>query len=155
MILLPNFWRRHFLGLELSIAVIAAAALAIWVYQFGGATTFEMLLDGNRANIYRTTATMAVSLFGFSLTVISIVVGFSSYDRLAVVRSSKHYVTLWKVFFQAVVTLGLLSIFAFICLVFDSDKSPIIWLEILFSSSSFCPHFDWLDPSGCSSRSSG
>ena len=77
-------------------------------------------------------ATIAVSLLGFCLTVISIVVGFSSYERLAIVRRSKHFETLWKVFFHTIDSLALLSLVTFICLIFDRDQSPIVWLEIGF-----------------------
>ena len=129
---LPSIWRRHFLGLELGLAVLATAVFFIWACYFGGASSVEGLLYSNRTSLYRTMATAAISLLGFSLAVISIVVGFSSYERLAVIRTSKHYATLWKVFFHTVDSLALLSVTALVCLVFDKDKAPVLWLQTLF-----------------------
>ena len=128
------FWRRHFLVLDTCAVIVSGSTLFIWTYYFNGAAFIEELLEGNRASIYSVSASVAAALLGFSLTVIAIVVGFSSYERLSIVRKSKHYSTLWEVFFSTVTALLALLCIAFVCLIVDSDKRPILWLETVFFS---------------------
>ena len=127
-----SVWRRHLLIVDTFAVIIAGLALLIWAYVFDGSTVIEATLENNRTPIYRTTASIAASLLGFSLTVISIVVGFSSYERLANIRKNEHYSTLWEIFFSTVTALAILLFVSFICLIFDRDKAPILWLEIIF-----------------------
>ena len=122
--------RRYFLGMDFCLTVFLTGSVTLWSYVFNGAAVIEDILQGNRIVIYRTAAMAGISLLGFSLTVTSIVVGFASSERLGVLRGSRHYPTLWKTFFQTIYAFGLLSISAFICLVFDRDDNPVPWLVI-------------------------
>ena len=91
----------------------------------------ETVLKGNRATLYGTAASMFGSLLGFAITATSIVLGFSSSDRLAVVRGSAHYPTLWKTFSATIRTLALATVVALACLIWDRDSAPASWLTIL------------------------
>ena len=122
--------RRYFLGMDFCLAVFLTGLVTLWSYVFNGALVIEDILQGNRIVIYRTTAMAGISLLGFSLTVTSIVVGFASSERLGILRGSRHYSTLWKTFFQTIYSFGILSITALICLVFDRDDNPVMWLGI-------------------------
>lgn len=129
---LPGFWRRHFLEVETIAAVLPSVGLAVWLVFFEGMPVVNDLISGNRTNIYRTSATIAGTLLGFSITVASLVLNFASSPRLAVVRRSRHYPKLWKTFFQTIRYLGGLTIIALVCLVWDKDKEPFTWLIIPF-----------------------
>ena len=126
------FWRKHFLGVEAGIVIVLTILFATWFFLFGGAPHVSALMQNNRGNIYRTTATISGSLLGFSMAVMAIVLGFSSSDHLAIVRDSKHYATLWKTFFQTIWCLGGLTVTALICLIWDKDCLPVSWLVIPF-----------------------
>jgi ABC-type phosphate/phosphonate transport system permease subunit len=69
-------------------------------------------------------------LLGFVITATSIVLGFSTSDRLAVVRESTEYPTLWKTFSATIWTLAFGTIIALICLLFDRDTAPTCWLAV-------------------------
>lgn len=123
-------YRRHFLGMDFSLAVFLTCLVILWSYVFNGESIIDDMLQEKRAVIYRTTAMAGISLLGFSLTVTSIVVGFASSERLGILRGSRHYPTLWRTFFQTIYAFGFLSMSAFICLLFDRDDDPIPWLGI-------------------------
>ena len=127
---LPGFWRRYFLEVETLIAVLPSIGLAIWLGFFEGMPVVNDLISGNRANIYRTSATIAGTLLGFSITVASLVLNFASSPRLALVRRSRHYPKLWKTFFQTIRCLGGLTIIALVCLTWDKENEPLTWLII-------------------------
>ncbi|WP_210160588.1 hypothetical protein [Methylocella silvestris] len=94
-------------------------------------TTTAALLKNNRAALFGTTASILGSLLGFVITATSIVLGFSTSDRLAVVRESVEYPTLWKTFSATIRALALGTIIALTCLLFDRDSAPVPWLTIL------------------------
>ncbi len=127
-----KFWRRHYLVID-TIAVVAVGLLMfVWSYLLDGSTFVETIFSANRTNIYGFTATIAATLLGFSLTIISVVVGFVSYERLAAIRSSRHYATLWETFFSTVTALIVLLLISLMGLLLDRDYNPILWLEMLF-----------------------
>ncbi|MGO4129219.1 hypothetical protein AB4Z01_32815 [Inquilinus sp. YAF38] len=133
MIRLPGFWRRHFLAVELVLALSLAAAFAFWYTASGGAVVTDAVLQGNRAAFYGTTASIFGSLLGFVITATSIVLGFSTSDRISVVRESAEYPKLWKIFSATIRTLALATIVALTCLLFDRDTSSSRWLVVFLA----------------------
>ena len=127
MIRLPRFWERHFLPVEFAIAASLAIGFAVWYLAFGGAAAADKILHNNRPALYGTTASIFGSLLGFVITATSIVLGFSTSDHLAVVRDSSEYPKLWKTFSATIRALGLSTIVALACLLFDRDASPNRW----------------------------
>ena len=123
-------WKRHFLGLEAAVVLALVSFFAIWYYQFDGVSHISVLLSGNRANLYKTLATISATLLGFSLTSVSIAIGLVPREQLSLVRGSKHYSTLWKVFMHAIYSLGALTIWALVSLVADKDSAPVPWVVI-------------------------
>lgn len=128
MKLLPQWWRRNFLWVELCLAIFLSTGFVIWYVDFGGQAYLDSFLKGNRPAIYGTAASIFGSLLGFVITATSIVLGFSASERLRVVRDSKQYTTLWKVFSSTIRALGLATITAFLALVFDRDSHQVSWL---------------------------
>jgi hypothetical protein len=137
MSVFPRWWREHFLYAELGVAVFASIAFITWVDLWRGDQLVFETLRGNRGAIYGALASIFGSLLGFAITAVSIVLGFSSSKRLAIVRESKHYSTLWKVFTAAIRTLGLATAVALVGLVIDRDNAPnrqILYLCVFASS---------------------
>lgn len=54
----------------------------------------------------------------------SIVLGYAASDRLTIVRNSRHYPTLWKVFMATIRALGIATMVALVALVLDRDTEP-------------------------------
>ena len=130
MIRLPRFWRRHFLTVELIFALSLATVFAFWYTYMGGAAATNTVLQGNRATFYGTTASILGSLLGFVITATSIVLGFSTSDRISVVRESAEYLKLWKIFSSTIRALAFATIISLACLLFDRDSSSSQWLVV-------------------------
>lgn len=133
MIPLPRFWQRHFLVAEGALAIVLTIGFAVWYFWLDGASATDTILQGNRATLYGTTASILGSLLGFVITSTSIVLGFSTSERLAVVRESAEYPKLWKTFSATIWALALSTIVALACLLFDRDNAPSQWLVILMT----------------------
>ncbi len=125
-------WRANFLVFELAVAVVVSAVFVIWVEVWGGRSIVENALAGNRAQVYGVVASIFGALLGFAITTASIVLGFASTERLAVVRESPHYGTVWKVFVSAIRWIGVATLVALIGLIIDRDRDPEI--VVLYAS---------------------
>ncbi len=123
-------WKRHFLGLEAALVVALTSLLAGWMLLLDGTSHVQEFMHGNRVNIYRTTASIAGTLLGFSITGASLALSYSSSPRLVLLRNSAHYPTLWKSFVQATRFLGTLTITALAGLVWDRENAQVVWLFI-------------------------
>jgi len=119
-----QWWRSQFLWAELGLAVLLTAAFATWVEYYGGLQIASKVLSGQRGSLYGTLASILGSLLGFVITTVSIVITFTGHDRLEVVRTSRHYPTLWKVFMSGIRALGFATLVTLIALLFDRDSSP-------------------------------
>lgn len=128
MTVLPQWWRSHFLAVELGVAVVVAAAFLGWAERLGGAVAIDVVLAGNRGAVYGTVASIFGSLLGFTITAASIVLGFSSSPRLRIIRESEHYSTLWKVFGATIRALGLATIVLLAGLIVDRESTPKHWV---------------------------
>ena len=83
------------------------------------------ILDGNRSAIYSALAPVFGALLGFVLTAVSLVLGFSAMEQLAIVRGSPHYETLYKIYLQATWLLALATHVALAGLILDRDAGPV------------------------------
>ena len=129
------FWGRHFLLLELIVSVLAGALFVWWFVRHGGQNVVDPTLDGNRAAVYGALAGIFGSLLGFVITAASIVLGLSGSERLAIIRESDHYDTLWKVFMSATRALAVATVASLAALVIDRDKRPcrvVLFIEVFF-----------------------
>jgi hypothetical protein len=125
------FWKRRFLKVEFVFAILLTVIFTVWYYDFDGLTATSALLKDNRAVLFGTTASILGSLLGFVITATSIVLGFSTSDRLAVVRESAEYPMLWKTFSATIWALAFGTIAALTCLLFDRESAPVPWLTVL------------------------
>ena len=120
-----RWWRAHFLAAEFGFAVVIGLAFAVWCARFGGLRLVDAVLVGNRSAIYGTLASICASLLGFTIAAIAIVLGYAASDRLAIVRESRQYTTLWAVFSATMRALGLTTVTALAGLVLDRDAAPV------------------------------
>ncbi|MDD2468056.1 MAG: hypothetical protein PHI97_29105 [Desulfobulbus sp.] len=130
MTFLPKWWRRKFLLIELCLAVVLTVLFVVWYLLLGGETTLCSFLEGNRSSIYGTAASIFGSLLGFSITATSIVLGFSTSDRLKILRDSKQFKTLWMVFSSSIWALSLATTTSFLALIFDRDSHHVFFLLV-------------------------
>jgi hypothetical protein len=127
-----SWWSENFLWAEFWLAVTVTAAFIIWTFYCGGQEIIAEVIRGNRSAVYGALASVFGSLLGFAITAESIVLGLSGSERLQIIRQSKHYTTLWRVFTSAIRALGLATAVALIGLVIDRDNHPI-WLCLVLT----------------------
>lgn len=125
MRLLPLVWRRYFLQVELGLSVVLTLGFVLWVERYHGLHIVTQILGGNRAAVYGALASIFGALLGFVITTVSIVIGFSTNERLAVVRESRQYNTLWDVFKSTTRVLGFATAAALVGLLMDRDNNPM------------------------------
>lgn len=126
--LYPNWWRRNFLAAEKAASVVLAAAFLVWSEWMGGRIPLERVFDGLRATFYGTAASIFGSLLGFAITAESVVIGLANDKRLALLRRSKQYPTVWKTFRSTVLALGLATVAGIVGLFGDRENAPRIWI---------------------------
>lgn len=120
-----GFARKHFLGVEVVVALAVTAAFVVWAEYWGGHATFRDLLQDRRATVYGTFAAIAGSLLGFVLATVSIVLGMVETRRMKRVRESATYPTLWRVFTSSIKWLGFTTCALLVGLIFDRDGAPV------------------------------
>lgn len=121
---LVRWWGVHFVGAELGVAVVLSVTFVVWAEFLGGRGTIDELLGDGHGLLYSTLASILGSLLGFAITATSIALGFSSSPRLAMVRQSEHYPTLWRVFSATIRGLGLATLLSLAGLVLDDEQGP-------------------------------
>jgi len=96
------------------------------------------LLAGNRTSMYGELASISATLLGFALTVVSIILVFSSDARLAVVTEHGKFSEVITVYFDAIKSLGAATIVTILALIFDRDKAPSPFFFCIVVISSNC-----------------
>lgn len=132
MNLLPLWWRRDFLRVEGYLALLLTLILIGLLEWRDSAAIIDTLLEHNRSALYGTLASIFGSLLGFTVTSASIILTFAATSpRFRIVRQSRHYETLWKVFSATIRVLGAATLIALIGLLLDQDHSPNRWIFYL------------------------
>jgi hypothetical protein len=134
---LPNWWRRHFLAAEFGVALAVAGGLSIWMYTLNGSRDVSCFLMGNRDALYGALAGIFGALLGFVITTLSIVVALASVERLAVVRESAQYPTLWRTFRAAIRSTALATAASIVALALDrhTDSFRALFVVVVFATS--------------------
>ena len=136
-----DFWRTHLLLAELALAAVCAGAAAIYLFVLAEPSVADSPIFGNRETVYQASVTVGATLAGFVGTVVAIVSGLISTERLQLLRESAHRETLWKVFFSTMRCLGLLVIVSFVGLIVDHRCDPVMGIAVAFLYSALLSVF--------------
>lgn len=117
-------WEANFLLFELFLAGALFIAFVGWSELINNRQMLGSITVDSREALYGTFASLFGSLLGFSITAVSIVLGYATNDKLAIVRQSKRYNDLWNVFKSAIRVLAFATVVALLGLVFDKDIQP-------------------------------
>lgn len=129
--LLKKYYKLHFLGIELVLTLIFLTIVVILTNKYIGFNVIELSLNGTRTTLYGTLAAVAGAMLGFVITGLSVLLTTNNDKQMEQLRKSKHYKTIFIIFFSTSKYLGLLLITSLISLVLDKDNSPIIALTII------------------------
>jgi hypothetical protein len=118
------FVERHFAIFDLTAALVLSAGLFLWGHVVDHDAKLLALLSGNRTAIYGVIAGLFATVFGFALTAMSIVLAFAESPRLQILRSSRHWATLWSVFLRGLRIYILAALAAVVGMLLDRDRAP-------------------------------
>lgn len=140
MMKIRKYWEANFLTAELVLAVVLAILFYIWSEFIDKNSFLSQYFVGNRESIYTALVALFGSLLGFSITAVSIVLGYANSDKLEIVRMSSHYMDLWDTFKSAIAVLAFATMTTLVGLIFDRDSAPvnaILYLNVFASILSF------------------
>lgn len=126
-----NWYNRNFIKIEFVIAVALSILCAAWIENIVGYEVLNSWLSETRKELYSTVASISGALLGFIITSVSIVIVFIQSEKLELLRQSKNYPTLYKVFIVAIKYLGFTTAVNLIGLVIDKDSNPQVWIMYL------------------------
>lgn len=137
---LVKWWEAHFFILEFLLSVIIGVFFLLWS-EFVDERQFLLSISvADRNSVYGTLASVFGSLLGFNITAVSIVLGYSTSNKLGVIRKSKRYNDLWEVFKSAIRVLGVATVLSLFGLFFDKSGVPnsfILYANVLLAILSF------------------
>lgn len=116
-----SLYEKNFLHIEGILVVLVTAAIIFWCEKYNGKYVIQNFIGDRCSNIYSTLAGILGALLGFAITAESIVIGLSGNDKLLILRKSKHYETLWKVFTKTIRWLGIATIMALVGILIDNN----------------------------------
>lgn len=137
---IKKFWEANFLNMELLLSLFLSGGFIIWSEFVNGGQLLFYFLSDNRTALYGSLSAFFGTMFGFIITAVSIVLGYATSEKLAIIRQSKYYEDLWKVFKDAIRVLGLATIFSLVGLIFDKNNSTTnfyLYLNFFSSTLSF------------------
>jgi hypothetical protein len=124
---LVSIYNRYFLSAELAISLtLTLAAIRLDLGRY---------VPTNSDTIYVALTASFVALLGFVITGISVILAFGDSERLALLRKSRHYPLVFKVFVSAAKFLGVGFISSFLGLIVDrkSETGMVIAYLTLFT----------------------
>ena len=127
---IAKWYERNFTWVNGVVAVAFGLALFFWDRWCGG-TALPDFLSKNHRSLYGVLAAVYASLLGFTITTVSLILGFSSSPKLALVRESEHYSTIWSIFKSAMRWLAVATVSAIIVLIPDG-KSDFVRVVTYF-----------------------
>lgn len=131
MKVMRNFYRAHFLGVEFCFSIAIILIFFGFLHHYNAIELLSKLLYGVRTSLYGTIAAVAGALLGFVITGLSVLMTANSTEPLERLQRSRHYITIFKIFFSTSKFLGVLLLVSLIGLVFDKDVNPILSLTIV------------------------
>jgi len=126
--------------MELALAIVLSLLFLIWSEIVNAGSFIQTVFAGNRVALYGALVALFGSLLGFSITAVSIVLGYANSDKLEIVRESAHYADLWNTFKSAIKVLAFATVTSLIGLILDRDNLPnnlLLYLNIFSSILAF------------------
>jgi hypothetical protein len=131
---LPKVYKEYFLHFETLISIVLTIALYVIFSKNLTPDQFTTLLTDVQSKVYPVTSIGAITLLGFIITGISILITFTETPSLKPLKTSRQYPTLFKIYFSAIRHLGVLTFLSILgILVNQKDVALLIfYLVILF-----------------------
>jgi hypothetical protein len=115
-------WVQPVREASIFISLVAVACSVVYFSPMGTALT--RFLNGRRDGLYSTLAGLEGTILGFVLAALTIVLGYSQSPRFEIIRSSRHWGSIFGIYISGIRWTAISTVFAIIGLVLDRDASP-------------------------------
>lgn len=126
-----KWWGKNFLAYELILSIIIIVISWAAVNYFGKVGILSSMLNTIRLQLYGTIASVTGSLLGFVITGMSILLTMGESESIKMVKKSKHYPLIFKIYLNTSKYLALTTILGIVGLIIDRDGAPIIWFTVI------------------------
>lgn len=130
-VMMKKLYRKYFLGFELILSIVLTLITICVIRHYYSIPLLVESLDGIRNSLYGALASLAGALLGFVITGLSVLLMSNSAEGIEKLKRSKHYSTIFYIFFSTSKYLSILLLVSLISLVLDKDSSPVVTLFFL------------------------
>jgi hypothetical protein len=133
---LKKKYEKNFLLSDFLISVILISIVILLSNVLWESSEIESWIMFRYSEFYTLLTTISGTLLGFVITGVAILLVFPSSERLKELRKSKHFKTIYDVYFSSIKFLALTLIFSFIGFLCDENFILlifyiVIWLTII------------------------
>lgn len=112
-------YEENFMLYEFFISIILSIAIIHFIFPIIFPDGIETWLVLNKGDIYSLLASVAGTLLGFIITGVSVILAFSESEKLKILKKSKHYKTIFVVYFSTIRWLALTTVISIIWIFTD------------------------------------
>lgn len=125
-----DYYERHFLFLELVLSIeLAIIFMIALICHFTSEGLNEWLVQ-NSNTIYPLIVASSVTLLGFVMTGVAVLISFTESSKLDLFRKSKQFPTLFDIYFSTIKYLALCAILGILGIISNIFVIPIFGLII-------------------------
>lgn len=100
-------YEKQFMLYELIISIVLSIVIVKFIFPIIFPETVESWLVTNKNDVYSLLASVAGTLLGFIITGVSVILAFSESEKLRLLKKSRHYKTIFVVYFSTIKWLAL------------------------------------------------
>lgn len=123
-------YQRHFLFYELLLSVIVIIITYFVIQHYYAIEQQIELINTFKEKIYPLIATATVTLLGFIITGVSILISFLELDKLKLLKESKHCSTLFQIYFSAIKYLAATTFLVILGIMLTTFSTILFYLTL-------------------------
>lgn len=128
------FWKRNLMNVDLGIAILISIIFLLILPKILEPTLLSDWLSSIKTSLYPVIATISGALLGFVITGVSILIAFSESDNLRLLKKTKQFKNIFKVYFRAIYYLAITTLISVFGIVINANLSvPIFWILVISS----------------------
>ena len=112
-------YEKQFMAYELIISIVLSIVIIRFIFPIVFPETVESWLLVNKNEVYSLIASIAGTLLGFIVTGVSVILAFSESEKLRLLKKSRHYKTIFIVYFSTIKWLALTTLISIIWIFTD------------------------------------
>jgi hypothetical protein len=133
MIDIRKQYNKNFLQMELILSILFAICVIYILNYLKSPDIIAYWLSQNKNNIYSLFASINGTMLGFVFTGMSIILVFTESEKLRRLKRSKHYKTIFIIYFSTIKYLGLATAVPILGIIFNNEYNMYLFYLIIWS----------------------